>query len=101
MLDPLRKQVNNGQVLHHTLWNYMFEPGTDKLTPGGYDKLDSITRERPSPDPRIFLQIARDIPITSETADKLAELRTELDGKRAAAVMKYMATQPALQPVAL
>ena len=42
-------QVQNGRILDQTLWNYNFEPGTDKLNPSGLDKLDQIVRRRPSP----------------------------------------------------
>ena len=31
----LAPQVNNGHVLDQTIWNYHFELGSDKLTPGG------------------------------------------------------------------
>src|SRR5947209_6580489 len=69
VLDPFRKQINNGMVMHHTVWNWYFEADpntglpTDRLNPAGLAKLDSIAKERPAPDPRIILQTARDIPI--------------------------------------
>jgi hypothetical protein len=97
-LDPFRKQVNNGNVMNQTVWNYMFEAGTDKLTAAGYDKLDSLTKVRPYPDGKLYLQTSRDIGVTPENVDKLAAMREDLDGKRAAAVQRYMASQPAINP---
>ena len=98
VLDPLRKQVFNGHVLHQTVYNWYFEPGTDTLNAAGIAKLDSIVKARPQPDPKVYLQTARDLPVTPDTMDKLAALRDELDGKRAAVIQKYMAAQPSLQP---
>src|SRR5262245_48731871 len=40
-------QVQNGHVLDQTVWNHHFEPGTDKLTPGGLAQLQYIARRRP------------------------------------------------------
>jgi hypothetical protein len=112
VLDPFRKQVHNGQVLHHTIWNYYFVPGTDVLTPAGMEKLDSIAKERPAPDPKLFIQTARDIPVVPPAPaaagapgepgnlDRIPALREELDGRRAAVVQKYMASQPTFTPVA-
>lgn len=98
VLDPFRKQVNNGNVMHQTVWNFMFEPGTDRLTPAGYEKLDSLARVRPYPDCKILLQTARDLPATPDTLDKLPAAREELDAKRAASVQRYMASQPTFHP---
>ncbi len=93
-------QVSNGHIMNQTVWNWYFEPGSDKLTPAGFAKLDSIAQVRPAPDSRIYLQAARDIAPTAENGDKLGELRTELTAKRAAAVQKYMNSQPAVNQVA-
>jgi len=96
VLAPFAQQVNNGTVLHQTLWNWYFEKGSEKLTPAGMAKLDSIAQTRPSPDPRLYLQAARDLDATNENLDKVAGERETLTQKRAAAVMRYLAAQPAI-----
>src|SRR5689334_16299372 len=52
-------QVQNGHVLDQTVWNYYFEPGTDKLTTGGLERLAYIARRRPCPDTVLYLQTAQ------------------------------------------
>src|SRR5437867_1886311 len=47
-------QVFNGHVLDQTIWNYQFEGGTDKLTPGGMEHLAYLARRRPFPDGVIY-----------------------------------------------
>src|SRR5688572_16113630 len=49
-------QIRNGHVLDQTVWNYFFEVGTDKLTPGGLDKLNYLIRRRPHADTHVFVQ---------------------------------------------
>ncbi|HJZ60209.1 MAG TPA: hypothetical protein VKE74_35025 [Gemmataceae bacterium] len=101
VVAPFAGQVNNGHFLHQTMWNWYFEPGTDKLNTAGLAKLDSLARERPSPDPKIYLQTARDLAATAENADKIAAMREDLTARRAAAIQKYLATQPTIgNPVA-
>lgn len=96
VLAPFAMQVNNGSVLNQTLWNWYFEPGTDKLTSAGRAKLDSIAQSRPAPDTRLYLQAARDVAVTPENIDRVGTTRDALTSKRAAAVQKYMATQPVI-----
>lgn len=96
VLAPFSQQVNNGNVLNQTIWNWYFEKGTDKLTPAGRAKLDSIAQTRPAPDTRLYLQAARDVPVTNENIDKVGDERESLTAKRAAAIQKYMGTQPAI-----
>lgn len=84
-------QVENGQVLDQTLWNQHFAYGTDRLNGAGMDKLDQVARRRPQPDPRLFLQTARDIPFDPARPDEYAARRAELDTRRTAAVQKYLA----------
>jgi hypothetical protein len=91
-------QVQNGRILDQTIWNYNFEPGTDKLNPSGLDKLDQIVRRRPEPDNRIFVQTARDISY-NPAQDGYADARRELDAKRGAAIEKYLAAQTAGRPM--
>ena len=93
VVAPFAQQAATGHFLHQTLWNYYFEQGTDKLTPGGMEKLDSVARTTPSPDPRLYIQTARDVAVTPENMDKVVALRNDLNGKRAAAIKKYMTTQ--------
>ena len=71
VIAPFAAQVNNGTVLNQTIWNWYFEAGTDKLTPAGRAKLDSIAQTRPVPDSRLYLQAARDVPVTNENIDKV------------------------------
>ena len=54
----LAPQVINGHVLDQTIWNHMFEPNTDKLTPGGVAHLAYLARRRPAPDPTVYVQTA-------------------------------------------
>jgi hypothetical protein len=97
---PFAQQVHNGHVLNQTVWNYHFEPGTDKLTLGGMEKLNSLARTRPAPDPKLYIQAAVDVQLTDANADKINDLRADLDTKRAAAIQKYLTTVPAVAPVA-
>ena len=46
----------------------------------GLEKLDSIARRNPSPDPKLHLQAARDLAVNAENADKLVALRDETPG---------------------
>lgn len=99
-LAPFAQQVHNGHVLNQTVFTYLFELGSDKLTPAGMAKLDSIARTRPAPDPKLYLQAATDdILLTDANADKIVELRAELDTKRAAAIQKYLTTLPTFAPI--
>ena len=99
VLAPFAAQVHNGHVLNQTVWNWYFEPGTDKLTPAGAAKLDSIARTRPSPDPRLYLQVARDVPVTPNNLDTVGGTRDDLTARRAAVVRRYMDAQPAVERV--
>jgi len=54
------------------------------------DKLDQIARRRPHPDPRVFLQTARDMAYDGAKPEEYAAKRQELDTKRVAAVQKYL-----------
>jgi uncharacterized membrane protein YgcG len=91
-------QVQNGHVLDQTLYNNAFEPGTDRITPGGMDQLDVLTRRRPMPDPRIFIATARDIVYDPANPEALVQARVDLDNKRAAAIQRYVSAQTAGRP---
>jgi hypothetical protein len=99
VLAPFGQQAANGHFMNQTVWNWYFEPGTDKLTPAGLEKLDSLARQTPAPDTKIYIQAARDLRTTAENVDTVGTQRDELTAKRGAAVRKYMSTQPG-NPVA-
>ncbi len=88
-------QVHNGHVLDQTVWNYHFEPGTDKLTPGGMAHLGYLARRRPSPDCIVFLQTAQDVSYDPAAPEKFADARTKLDNGRIKAVQNYLNAQTA------
>ena len=83
-------QVYNGHVLDQTVWNYHFEMGTDKLTPGGMDHLAYLARRRPAPDACIFVQTAQDVFYDPAAPEKFSEARAALDSKRVQAVQNYL-----------
>lgn len=83
-------QVQNGHVLDQTVWNSHFEYNSDRLTGAGLDKLDQLSRRRPAPDTRLYLQTARDVPYDPEKPAEYGTRRTELDAKRVAAIKKYL-----------
>src|SRR5262245_12454624 len=91
VITAFAPQVQNGHILDQTIWNYHFEPGTDKLNVGGQDKLDQIVRRRPQPDARVFMATARDLTFNQEKPDEYADARRELDAKRSVAIQKYLA----------
>ena len=92
-------QVLNGHVLDQTVWNYYFEPGTDKLTTGGLERLAYLARRRPCPDPVLYLQTAQDLVYDQLAPELLAQNRQILDGRRLAAVQAYLTAQTAGRPV--
>jgi hypothetical protein len=85
VLAPFAAHVENGRIMDGTVFNFEFEQGTDKLSPGGMAKLDYLSRRRPAPDRVVYLQTARKLPAT----------RADLDAKRAAAIQKYLAATTA------
>ncbi|HTU22044.1 MAG TPA: hypothetical protein VMG10_28655 [Gemmataceae bacterium] len=92
-------QVQNGHVLDQTIWNYYFDPGTDKLTTGGLERLAYLARRRPCPDTVLYLQTAQDVVYDQAVPEKMVEVRQTLDGKRIAAVQAYLTAQTAGRPV--
>ena len=91
----LAPQVFNGHVLDQTIWNYQFEPGTDKLTPGGMEHLAYLARRRPYPDAMIYLQTAQDIPYDPAAPGRFSELRGKLDASRIQAIQNYLTAETA------
>src|SRR5512138_3735550 len=69
VVDAFAPQVQNGHVLDQTIWNYMFDAGTDDLNGAGKYKLDYMIRRRPMPDPNVFLQTAHDIMYNPQEPD--------------------------------
>src|SRR5262245_51700396 len=55
VIAPFAQQVANGHFTNQTIWNWYFEPGTDKLNTAGMEKLDSIARTTPNPDTKLFV----------------------------------------------
>ncbi|HSQ56788.1 MAG TPA: hypothetical protein VLM40_13690 [Gemmata sp.] len=94
VIAPFGQQVTNGHFQNQVIWNWYFEPGTDKLNGAGMEKLDSIARTTPNPDTKLFVQAPRDLAVTNENMAKIGALRDDLAAKRAVAIQKYMATQP-------
>jgi len=88
-------QVSNGHVLDQTIWNYHFEAGTDRLTPGGLEHLAYLARRRPIADPVIYLQTAHDIAYNPDKRGDLTARRDDLDAKRAVAIKNFLADQTA------
>lgn len=93
-------QVNNGHVLDQTAWNEWFEPGTEVLTPMGMEKLNYLSRRRPTPDSRIYLQTAHDVPYTAAKPEEFIQKRDELNNARVQSLQRYLQTQSAGRGVA-
>jgi len=93
--QALAPQVRNGHILEQTVWNYEFEPGTARLTPGGMDHLAYLARRRPAPDTAIYLQIAQppDIAYDPKAPDKFSEARAKLDNERIQSIQTYLAAE--------
>jgi hypothetical protein len=68
-------QVRNGHFLDQTVWNYHFEPGTEKLTRGGMEQLTYLARRRPYPDCMIYLATAHDIDYDPAAPNRYEEQR--------------------------
>src|SRR5438270_10342140 len=86
VVGAMAPQVYNGHVLDQTVWNYQFEPGTDKLTRGGMEHLAYLIRRRPAPDGIVYLQTAEDLPYDPAAPEKFAQVRADLDSRRIQAV---------------
>jgi hypothetical protein len=102
-VGAINAQVQNGHILDQTLWSCHFEPGSDKLTPGGIEKLIYLSRRRPCPDSVVFLETAqypRDVGYDPAAPDKLATARAKLDNDRIAAIHRFLSVQTEGRPVA-
>jgi hypothetical protein len=99
VVEAFAPQVQNGHILDQTVWNYMFEAGTDELNAFGRQKLDFFVRQRPAPDPNIYLQTAHDVSYNAAEPERFGEARRDLDLKRVAQVQKYLASQMVGRPM--
>ena len=90
VISPFANQVANGRAIDQTIFNGDFEQGTDKLTPGGLQKLDTIARRRPV-NGQVFVQTSRDIAYDAANREQFAKTKADLDAKRADAVQGYLA----------
>jgi hypothetical protein len=99
VVEAFAPQVQNGHVLDQTVWNYMFNTGTDELNGTGMAKLNYIIRSRPQPDPYIFVQTAQDVLYDANQPDKLADTRRDLDQKRVAAIQRYLNAETVGRPM--
>jgi hypothetical protein len=95
--QALAPQVRNGHILEQTVWNYEFEPGSPKLTPGGMEHLAYLARRRPTPDTCIYLQVAEppDVTFDPKAPEKYAETRAKLDNDRIVAIQSYLGAETA------
>jgi hypothetical protein len=98
-LTPFAGQVGNGHVLNQTIWNYMFEYGSDKLTPGGLSQLGYLSRVRPAADCKLYLQTAHDITYDPAAPQKYELARAELDQNRRVAILKFLSAETAGRPL--
>jgi hypothetical protein len=101
VLEPLLNQQHNGHILDQTVWNYFFETDlkgqpTDKLNAYGLEHLTYLTRRRPNPDPKVYLQTSHDLAYNpAEPPEANAQARAELDAKRMQAVHKFLTARTA------
>ena len=94
VLHPFETQMNNAKVGNNVLMNGYFEAGSDKLNPVGRDKLDQLSRKMPAPESTIYLQSSNDVAYDEKAPDKAIAARSDLDNKRAQAVLAYLGTRP-------
>jgi hypothetical protein len=93
MIEDFAPQVNNGHVLDQTIWNFYFDPGTDRLNAAGLEKLSFLARRRPAPDCTVYLQTAEDVVYDPANPNKMVETRLDLDNKRRDAVEKFLTAE--------
>lgn len=99
VVDAFAPQVQNGQILDQTAWNYFFVPGTDELSGLGRTKINEWIRRRPQPDPHIFVQTAHDLTLDPADPESFAVARQQLDQKRVIAIQRYIASQTVGRPM--
>ncbi len=94
VLHPFETQMNNAKVGNDVLMNGYFEAGGEKLNPVGRDKLDQLARKMPAPNSTIYLQSSNDVAYDEKAPEKAIAARSDLDNKRAQAVLAYLSTRP-------
>jgi hypothetical protein len=94
VIHPFETQMNNAAVLNGVLNNLDFDSGTDKLNGVGRDKLDRHARKMPIPDAKVYVQTAADVSYDPTAPEKVVAARSDLDQKRAQAVLSYLNTRP-------
>jgi hypothetical protein len=99
VVSAFAPQVQNGHILDQTIYNYQFEPGTDRLTESGKDQLDTLVRRRPVPDPRIFLATSRDLAYEPANPQAYSTTQADLNRKRSDAIQKYLGAQTSDRPM--
>ena len=93
-------QVQNGHVLDQTIWNYYFEPGTDKLTTGGLEHLAYLARRRPCPDTVLYLQTAQDVVYDQQgSGEDGGSAARRWTASASPAVQAYLTAQTAGRPM--
>ena len=93
VIEPLTTQVHNGHILDQTIWNWMFEANSDKLTPAGQEHLANIVRHRPTADPCVYVATAQPDEIfryDSANPKAFEEQRKSLDTSRVKAVEAFL-----------
>lgn len=95
VLSPFAIHAANGEIIDSTLWTYHFDAGTDKLNPAGMERLDYLTRKRPAPPARLYLQTARDLAYDAANPDKMVAARDDLNVRRAEAIKRYLTASTA------
>ncbi len=93
VISAFAPQVQNGHFLDQTVWNYHFEPGTEKLTPGGMEQLIHLARRRPYPDCTLYLATAHDVLYDPAAPNKYEEQRASLDQHRIQSIQTYLAAE--------
>jgi hypothetical protein len=107
--ETFSPQVHNGRIIDQTIWDYYFEPNSEKLTPEGREHLKWILQRRPWPDTTIYLATANELGVSAlgagvppipaalvydrDNPEKFAERRYELDMLRQQEIRKYLAAQ--------
>jgi hypothetical protein len=94
VLHPFEVQQNNAAVVNDVLLNAHFENGSEKLNGVGRSKLDQLTRKMPAPNPVVWLQTANDVVYDDKAPEKTMIARSDLDQKRASAVLAYLNARP-------
>ena len=94
VLHPFEVQQNNAAVLNDVILNGFFDNGSATLNGVGRDKLDQLNRRMPTVNPTVYLQTSNDVVYDDKAPDKAMIARTELDQKRAAAVLAYLNARP-------